>query len=681
MKPQLKTIQKSIFFIFISIITVNSSFALQDFKFGKVPKELLNQQEHPKEKDASAAVIYQNTKTSYNYNDDSGWSVVREVTQRIKIYDKDGLSWANSGFFLYKGGEEDERYSGVKGITSNIENGKTVQSKLNKSGVFKEKHNKFWDQVKFTLPNVKEGSVIDLQYKVSSPYATYLDEFKFQYSIPVDYAKVSLNIPEFFIFKRYSKGYFPLSLTETSKNRSVKISWRESSSGTLGGVQGKLRSESWDFKETGYTIEAKDVPSMKSEQYTNNINNYRSAIKFELTATKSIRGEYKTYSNNWGNVAKRIYDLESFGAEIKKTSYFTDDLKNVLSSAKSENDKIGLIYSFVKSRMNWNRLNGYTTDNGVRKAYKEKSGNVADINLMLTSMLQYAGLDAYPILVSTKSHGIPLFPTRLGFNYVISGVYVGENLVLLDATEKFSLPNILPVRAMNWEGRLIRKDGSSIPVSLISPQKTKERYLVNASISEDGSIKGKISMQCTDQMAMYFRKEIVQLDEDAYLENLEKKLDGIEISDYEIKNTNQINKPIQEQYNFYKDNAIEIINDKIYIDPLLMFTMDESPFKIEKREFPVDFSYPYQQQYMITFKIPDGYQLTSLPEKMQLGLPDNIGIYKYRVVQNASQNQIQVICSRDVNATLVSPVYYEALKEYYEKMVNKESEKVVLSKI
>jgi hypothetical protein len=64
---------------------------------------------------------------------------------------------------------------------------------------------------------------------------------------------------------------------------------------------------------------------------------------------------------------------------------------------------------------------------GVKKAYKDKTGNVAEINLMLTAMLRYAGLNANPVLVSTRSNGIAIFPNRTAFNYVIAAVENGSS--------------------------------------------------------------------------------------------------------------------------------------------------------------------------------------------------------------------------------------------------------------
>jgi hypothetical protein len=49
-----------------------------------------------------------------------------------------------------------------------------------------------------------------------------------------------------------------------------------------------------------------------------------------------------------------------------------------------------------------------------------------------------------------------LFPNRTGFNYVIAAVETPSGMMLLDASDKFSTPNVLPFRALNWTGRLIR---------------------------------------------------------------------------------------------------------------------------------------------------------------------------------------------------------------------------------
>src|SRR5690606_6295901 len=158
---------------------------------------------------------------------------------------------------------------------------------------------------------------------------------------------------------------------------------------------------------------------------------------------------------------------------------------------------------------------------------KENVGNIADINLMLTSMLRYAGINANPVLVSTRSHGISLFPTREGFNYVISAIEVENNVILLDATEKFTYPDILPERALNWYGRLIRKDGSSLQINLMPTNISRQMVSISFSLDEKGTIEGKLRKQLTDNNALLYRKNFYGVNEDDYLEKLENSLGGI----------------------------------------------------------------------------------------------------------------------------------------------------------
>jgi hypothetical protein len=51
------------------------------------------------------------------------------------------------------------------------------------------------------------------------------------------------------------------------------------------------------------------------------------------------------------------------------------------------------VFNHVKN-LKWNGYYGYSCNDGVKKKYKDKTGNVAEINLMLTAMLRYANLNA-----------------------------------------------------------------------------------------------------------------------------------------------------------------------------------------------------------------------------------------------------------------------------------------------
>jgi hypothetical protein len=322
---------------------------------------------------------------------------------------------------------------------------------------------------------------------------------------------------------------------------------------------------------------------------------------------------------------------------------------------------------------------GYGTDKGVRKAYKEGSGNIGDINLMLTAMLRYSGLDANPVLVSTRSNGISIFPNRTAFNYVIAEVETPGGKVLLDASDKFSAPNILPVRTLNWHGRLIRKDGTSEDIDLIPKKNSNDIVFMSYDIAPEGKITGKIRRQCTDYNAFQTRNSLEGVKEEEYLEKLENRNRKIEISDYSRNNVKDILLPTIETYSFAGNDLCEVIGGKIYINPLLFFANEKNPFKQEVREYPVDFGFPFLDKFNVTIKIPEGFTVETLPTPSAINMEDNVGSFKFNIAVN--DNFLQLTVVNQINEAIISTEQYDMLKEYYKGLVAKQTEKIVLKKI
>ncbi|WP_222983338.1 DUF3857 domain-containing protein [Flagellimonas meishanensis] len=663
------------------LLITNYTVALSepDYKFGKVSEEEIAETKHPLEPEAEAAILYKKERVYYDYNIDKGWYITKEYHYRIKIYNKEGFNWATLQVPLYVSGGDEERISSVRGYTFNLVDGKVESEKLQKNGVFVEEVNKFRNKASITMPEVKEGSVLDIEYNVSSPLYWYLDDFLFQYDIPVNNVYLRLDIPQYFFFKRYGKGYYPIKLDESKERRSIKINYRSNNEADqlLGRTH---KSGSIDFDENVYEVKATNLPSLREEAFTNNINNYRTALKFELASTQFPNRPYKNYSLSWEDVAKSIYDYDDFGPELSKTKYFEEDISKLLQGEMAMNEKIMLIYNFVKSRMTWDGYSGVgCSKGGIKESYSEGVGNVADINLMLTSMMRYAGIKANPILVSTRSHGIPLFPTTDGFNYVICGVEVQDNVILLDATERNAYPNILPNRALNWMGRLVREDGSSSSINLVPVDLSQETHYLQVQINQDGSVEGKSRTQYSNQFAMSVRNNIDTVDETVYMENLETEYGEMDITEYDLKNKRDYSKPLIESCSFSRENQCEIIGEDIYFKPMLFLAKTENPFKMEKRIYPVDFTFPRQEKYIIGINIPEGYKVQSLPENVTVQLPDNLGKFSFNIMSNG--NTVNVNVSSEINSAFFPANYYDVIKEYYKNLVEKQSEKVVLSKI
>ncbi|PVX46362.1 uncharacterized protein DUF3857 [Flavobacterium sp. 103] len=650
----------------------------QEFKLGKVSIAELEQKAHPKDTAAVAAILFKTGSTRFEYLQNEGFRVITEIAMRIKIYKKDGYEWANKAVGFYSGGSSiKENVLFTDAVTYNLVAGKIEKTKIKSEGEFEEKVNRYWSKKKITLPNVKEGSVIEFKYTIRTNNIGMLREFDFQTDIPVDYTEYKTYVPEYFIYNTKMKGFVTPQINVEKSPKSFVITSKErTESGHVS--QTNFSTDKIEYMETKTIYIAKNMPAMKEEAFVNNIDNYTTSLAQELSMTHYPNEPLKPYSTDWNAVVKTIYDNEDFGPELNKTGYFEDDLKAVIAGLTAQDEIILAILNYVKSTVKWNEYNGYSCDDGVKKAYKDKTGNVAEINLMLTAMLRTAGLKANPVLVSTRANGISIFPNRTAFNYVIAAVETPEGLILLDATSKFSTPNVLPFRDLNWMGRLIRKDGTSEEVDLMPTKVSDDNVTMMYSIDATGKITGKLRRQRTNHNAMSFRSEIENIKEEEYLEKLENENEKIEISDYSRANEKDVKKPIVETCSFTGTNLCEIIGEKMYINPLLFFTKEHNPFKQEVREYPIDYGFPFIDKYAINIDIPDGYVIETLPKSSVFNMEDNIG--SFRFISNASGNKIQLSISHQINTPIVSPEYYTTLKEYYQGMIAKQTEKIVLKK-
>lgn len=280
------------FFLLFFMTVVFSNAQEKNFKFGKVTKDEMVQKTHPLEEDAEAAILYKKERLYYHYIEGEGFNTMREAHYRIKIYNKSGLDWGTLEVPLYTSDNRGERISSVKGYTYNMEGGKVNKVKLSKSGIFKEKVNKYRTKASIVMPEVKEGSVIEISYQIASDFAGNIDEFKFQYGIPLDVVDLSVEIPEYYVFKRYGRGFYPINLQQSRKNRKINVVYKESSQNRLVSSSRQSMRE-WEFFENVYEANIKNIPSLKEVDFTDNIDNYRSAIKFELASTQFPNSTFK----------------------------------------------------------------------------------------------------------------------------------------------------------------------------------------------------------------------------------------------------------------------------------------------------------------------------------------------------------------------------------------------------
>ncbi len=640
---------------FILICTVSLVNA-QEYKFGKVSKAELSQKVYPLDSSANAAILYKKRTTTTELSMGE-ITLSTTIHMRIKIYNKEGFDWATHQIYLSssKNSDKETVYS-IKAVTYNLENGKVVSTKLSKKEVFSETKSKFLRVKKFTMPNIKEGCVVEWKYTVRSPFYTSVDDVVLQYSIPVKKYEGRITLLGFFTFNKRTKGYFPFHVKEEARN-----------------------NPNFETTDKIYVISAENIPALKEEAYVNNIDNYRSGMVFEVSKMTIPGRVYKSFSHNWNDIAKNIYQSPSFGGELHKRGFIKDDVAALKATLKTDSEKIVGAFEFVKSKVKWNEYNGKFVIDGVKEAYKTGAGNTAEINLLLVNILRQLGLNANPVLLSTRDNGVPLIPTSDGLNYVIAAVEMAEGVVLLDATEPYSTPNVLPLRDLNWQGRIVREDGTSDGIGLTPVSPIKETSNMSITIDEDGYIKGMKRTTYTDLNALHYRNRYAKVKDEDIIAKIEERNENIEIENFRITNKRKAYKPLTEMYTFSSEDLIEEIGGDLYFKPLFFDALTENPFKLKSRVYPIDFGTPFVDKQTVSISIPEGYTVSSLPENLAIGLPNNYGVYKFVISPTDSKILLRTVL--EINTSVYPSSHYNELKEFYKLIATKNAEQIVLKKL
>jgi hypothetical protein len=663
------------------LIVTCLSFQLgaQDLEYGEVDEVDFTLEAKDVEEQPDAVVILKKVEVDFNLSTKSGITKRRTIHERIKINSEAGLEYATKSITLYMSdGSIAEKFKDLEAATYNLVDGKVKRNKLKKSGVFEEDVSDQYRVKSFTMPNVKIGSVIEYTYVIESPYPV-IDDIVLQYGVPILNIDVKMVWLEFYQYQMHFNPratYLPKfeysDGTKEVTDYSVRRSGINNNTHSFNTGSYELKTRIVEFKDT-------DIPALSYEPMAGNLANYRSEIIVELTASKEVGYGYKQYSSTWDAISSTILDSDNFGGQINERRFFRDDLGLVIKDLNTDKEKIEAILQFVKGKVKWDGYYGKYANNGVKDAYKKGSGNVADVNLLLIAMFKEAGLEAFPVLVSTKDNGIPFYPTKDGFNYVIASVKNGDKTYLIDATDKHTALHVLPLRVMNWKGRLIRENGQSEWVDLFPNENSTEISLINGEFNQDGEIDIKVKKRLTEYLALNARNKYAGANTSAMQTGLKSGASNMEISNIETENMDAEDVPLSISYDGVVTNASEEIGGKLYITPLLHEANEENPFKLEKRKYPLDMDYPLATKTIVNLKIPEGYMIESLPESVKLVYASGLGSYTYQL--SDANAMISIVVDFKLDSYLIEPENYQTFREFFSSIVSKDAEKIVLRKI
>ncbi len=636
-------------------------YAQTDFDFGKVTWNEVDMTSYVRDSSAVAVVL---NEFGHAYLDDANeHNLLFKYHVKIKILKQEGLQYADIEIPLAKIEKKSEVLREVKASSFTLVDGKVVESQVPSKSVFTENRTNH-DIKKLAIPNVRVGSVIEFAYTLESPFLFKFRSWEFQSEIPKVYSEYCARIPGNYLYNITLKGYLKLVKNENGLEKGCF---------NVGG--GNVADCAV------YNFAMKDIPAFVEEDYMTAKSNFLSAINFELSEIHFFDGRVDKVTKEWKDAELELRQYGEFGQQLKKADGVMRDIITPLVAQETDPlMKAKKIYEFVSHTYEWNSSMGIATDKGVKKTFETKSGNVADINFLLIGALRAAGLEVDPVILSTRSNGLPteLHPVITDFNYVIARINIGDKSILLDATDPFHPFGLLPERCLNGKGRVMTEK-TSYWIDLKPAEKAKKVSNLKLSLDTYGSITGTVQTTYTGYEAVKIRKAISRFEkQDEFVNSLSEKVPGLEITGFQIQNYQEVDRPLVLQLDlsfaaFDQPNA-----NNFLLSPFIFDREKENPFKSQERLYPVDFGSPREIINMFTLDFPTEFQIANIPERIALSLPNAGGRYLFQATGDSSR--LSVSHSLLINKSVFTADEYRYLRELYSRIIQVHNEEIIFQR-
>lgn len=630
-------------------LCLSSAFA-QDFRFAKPTSEEINLPRYQKDTSANAVVL---NELGAAHVSSSDGNIVFEYYVKIKIFNSKGFGHGNVEIPLMLGDANSyETIRDLKGVTYYLDQNNVMQeTALDLTQVFSEKKaGKYHDLKKFALPNLRDGCVIEYKYTIESPYLRNFRQWDFQTGIPKVYSEFTATIPANYRYNVTIRG--PLKLT---KNTGV--------------VEKECFQPGGGYKSdcSKITYGMADIPAFIEEDFMTAASNYKSAIYFELSDYVDMRGGKHILSKEWKDVDRDLKTHEWFGSELKKTNFFETKMSPIIAGKTSQLEKAQSIYQHMQNWFKWNNYYAKYTDQGLKKAYENRSGSSADINLALVTAIRSVGILAEPVILSTRANGTlhDLYPVLADFDYVICQVTIDGQAYLLDATDAMLPFGLLPLRCLNERGRLMSFDKPSKWIELTALEKEKKTIALTLKLDANGTVAGNIDVISGGYEAYNKRKAISKFSSpEDYVEDLDEQFSKIKFTKFKITNLDSLEKQLVESYHI----EIKSQDDKeVSVSPFFLNRIATNPFKLPERTYPVDMGTLLDSKLILNLTFPKEFEPVEIPRQVAVTLPEGGGklIMQYAV----SDNVITGSYNLQFNKSIYYAEDYQALKEFYYRII------------
>lgn len=638
--------QHLVYFL-LFLLFYNSVAAKNKIKYGEVPYEDLKMKLYANDSTAEAVILNKSCVLTWKLSSQRQLILNYEYFIRIKIINNAGLGYADIQI-PYIGYDQIEKVVKIKAHSVNLENEKPVYTELSRELIFKVNQNQYIYLAKFTLPNVKEGSVIEYTYCIESLNFNYIKKWEFQSEIPTVHNEFVTEIPNAFKYRTSFKGLNNLYTIEKEdglvdmaiNNFYPGLSTIAISRYSLGNSEG-----------------------LKIEPFCYSRISYLSSVTFQLESISVPGFGTRHYVNNWDDLGIFVMDARWFGDKIKSYKFIKDIVNNTFSNTgiKSK-EKLCVIYDYVKSTIIFNGTYNLLIDD-LKDVYTKKEGNGSEVNSLLLCLLQECGYEANPVLASSRQNGEfqREYPIITDFNHMIVSVKIDTSTILLDATDPFRPAGEINADFIGKTGyRIIGNKWDWVEFGI--PTASRNIYQYDFTVTPSAQCYGTLQYMCSSYIRLSAKKSINENGIESYMNNMFKsnlnhlKIDSAKISKEDFDENKLI---INCKLSISCDHEDKLI----YLKPFMDENSKLNPFQNETRQLPIEFQFPMSTSSIVNIQLPSGYKLTEMPKSTRIKLSDDSAIFT--LLTSSENNKISLKSTLLISEYSYSANRYSEIKNFF----------------
>lgn len=654
----------------------SQSYSISDF--GKVNQETFTIQSSLVNENVNAVIMGDVGNISFKGNNSGWFSYVYKRCCRIKICNNKGIDAASFSVMLYKDGKDVEEFDNLKAYTYNIENGEVKETKLEKRDVYTEQYDKEHTIKKFTMPNVKEGSIIEVSYTVTSDFLFDLPSWEFQHEkYPTLWSEYYVVIPSLLSYMTVAQGLHSFYIDQVKDGFQTYSVRRKEVVSDLTGPRDELLTVSSPTINKRWV--KKNVPPFVMESFIASPKNDIDKVYLQLYETYDGTQKHPV-AKGWSNVISELMKRSDFGGQVFQENTWMD---KILRNDIGVGDNIDIqtaqkIYQYVQANTTCTSFYKKFITSNLKDVLKNRSGSVGDINLLLIALLHHQNFKVYPVLLSTREFGrnFPNYPFLEMLNYVVCLLELEGKKYYLDA----AVPNLafgkLPLNCYNGHARIISSDTTAVNFSTDSV-KEEEFTKVVLMPNTDGTFSGRYHHLFGYYNSLDIINKESNFTNNSFISAFKQRSgSGIQILTTQSDTLQMFNNRQMFDFDF---TAAKGQGDIIYWTPYLDAALLNNPFKSSERMYNVEMPFAISTNYELEIGIPSLYKVEEMPTGLQMTLNVSDGSFDY--LASVIGNKVVVKCRLELKRTNFTPADYVNLRTFFANVVKKVSEQIVFKKL